>query len=62
MVGSVRLRALVCVRQRERESERERDRQNEKDGEEVFVSYQALRVEERQDKLRNDKWSICYLN
>ena len=56
MVGSVRLRALVCVRQRER------DRQNEKDGEEVFVSYQALRVEERQDKLRNDKWSICYLN
>ena len=40
----------------------ERERQNERDGEEVFVSYQALRVEARQDKLRNDKCRICYLN
>jgi len=58
----------VCVcereqeRERERESARDRERQNERDGEEVFVSYQALRVEARQDKLRNDKCRICYLN
>ena len=58
MAGSVRLRALVCVCV----CVCVRERQNERDGEEVFVSYQALRVEARQDKLRNDKCRICYLN
>jgi len=52
------VRLCLCVYVRERD----RERQKERDGEEVFVSYQALRVEARQDKLRNDKCRICYLN
>jgi len=61
MAGSIRLCVCVCVCVCDREGEREK-KQNERDGEEVFVSYQVLRVEARQDMLRNDKCRICYLN